>query len=333
VQRARLLALLALPLAACTESTADEVGAKAQALSAPLTARLTAVRQIATGAALEPKLSPDGAFVAFTGPKLRGLKVAPASGGPATTLTEEPAAGFQFAWSPDGESLAFATREEDGSSVLKTVSRQGGEPRALHRAAAGSARPLPRFSDSGELFFVDGTRLRSLSRGPLAPELPSPRLSGFSRKLDALVLAGDQGIWLADADGANARALLPGREFFAFTLSPDGATMLARELTADGGNLWSVDLASGKRVLLEGFDRGCILPSGTVIAEKLQGDILQLTHAELWAMRPDGSSAARIEGVPGEVPFRVDCGTRTETIAFAENSTDSVFVAGVEVLP
>ena len=327
---ARLTLLPALLLAACTESS-EQTETRAQALSPAPVARLVNVREIARGDALEPRLSPDGRFVAFTAAKYEGIRVASVEGGPVSTLTTEAGAGFRFAWSPDSARIAYATRELDGASLLRVVAREGGQPRTVHRAEAGAPLPLPRFDERGELLFVDGARLRAEGRGPATESLPSPRLSGHSRKLNALVLAGDKGIFLAEPDGAHARALLPGREFFEFALSPGGESMLARELTAGGGNLWAVDLESGKRTLLPGFDRGCILPSGRIVAERLEGDGLQLTRGELWLLEARGDESLRLEGAGVAVPYRVDCALGSERIAFGDDATDSVLVADLEV--
>ena len=50
-------------------------------------------------------------------------------------------------------------------------------------------------------------------------------------------------------------------------------------------------------------------------------------------MRPDGSSAVRLEGEPGAIHYRVDCAQSLERIAVGDSASNSVFVADVEVSP
>ena len=325
----RFLPLL-LAFACCTRG-ADDLGSTARPLSRPLAARLANLHEVAHGGSLEPRLSPDGQWVGFTGHHYRGIRVAPAAGGEAVLLTDEPAAGLRFAWSKDASRIAYVTRDEDGSSWLRQVARNGGEVETVHHAAAQVAYPFPRFDESDELVFIDADRLRIHGREqPITEALPAPRQAMLTRAGELLV-AGDRGIWLARADGSDARALFEGKEFFEFAASPDGSVVLARELKDVGANLWLLDRASGRHTLLDGFDRGCVLPSGLVVVERLESDGLQFTRGELWLMRADGSGAVKLEGAKGAIHYRVDCAQGMERIAVGDDATDSVFVADVEV--
>jgi Tol biopolymer transport system component len=325
----RRICVLILALVACSRAP-DEVASSANALSRPLSARLASLREVAHGGAMAPQLSPDGQRVAFTGLRYQGIRVAPAAGGEAITLTDEPAAGLRFAWSPDSSRIAYVTREPDSSSFLRVIPSAGGATRTIHHASAQAPYPLARF-EGDSLLFLDGDRLRADGRDQaLTGALPSPRL--FARTGSGeLLVGGDRGIFVTDATGAKPRALFEGKAFFDFVASPDGATVLARELRDGGGNLWSLDRPSGRVSLLAGFDRGCVLPSGLVVAERIEGDGLRLTRGEVWLMRPDGSGAVKLEGAPGAIHHRVDCAAGADRIAMGEDATDAIFVADVEV--
>ncbi len=323
--------LFLLLLAACAR-TPDELATQTNPLSRTFKARLTNVHKVTSGDALEPQLSPDGKWVAFTGPQLRGIRVAQLDGGSIRVLTDEPGAGFRFAWSPDGSSIAYFTRETDGASRLMLVRRTGGSPELVHQTAPSAPLPLPRFTEEGELLYLDGPVLRSAGRvEPVSAALPGARVTAHSARTGELLFAGDLGVFAASQDGTEPRPLFEGRQFFDLSLSPDGATLLVRELRQDPG-LWAVDLPSGRRTFLEGLDRGCVLPSGLLVTEKLEGDGLAFTGAELHASRADGSNEVRLADVPGTVPYRVHCAQKAERIAFGEAATNSVFVADVEVL-
>jgi hypothetical protein len=326
----RRLLFLAVLMLGCSRAP-DELGSSARDLSAPLRARLTGLHAIVRGGALEPRLSPDGQWVGFSGHRYQGLRVASASGGEVLSLTDEPAAGLHFAWSPDASRLAFVTREEDNSSFLKVVARTGGASRTLFHAGPEQPYPFAQFTEAGELVYLAGDRLRAADRDlALTSQLPSPRLATLTRTGE-LFVAGDRGIFFARADGSELTAAFEGKSFFELAASPDASIVLARELRPDGPGLWSLDRKTGARVLLEGFDRGCMLPSGLVVAERLEGDGLRWTRGELYAMRADGSGATRLEGAPGAIHYRVDCAQKMERIAVGDAASDSVFVADVEV--
>ena len=291
----------------------------------PLRARLEALREVGDGQpALEPRFSPDGSRLAFTGLRYQGLRVAPVDGGPTLTLSDEPAAGLKPAWSPDGKEIAHLALEADGSTVLEVRSTSGGEARQVHRAGSDEPRPFPHYVD-GALAFLSRGQLRTATRALFEP-LPDALLVAPAN--GSLLVAGETGVRLAN------QTLLEGRRIFDLAPGPDGRRALVRELPPDGGGaLWSVDLATGQAVHLAGYDRGCLLPSGRIVAERLAGDGLQLTGGELWLMEADGSRAAKIEGIPVQVPYRVDCSPRGSLIAFGDDATDRVFVGRLEVAP
>ena len=322
-----LLVLLVGAALSCSQVDPLPLGESGGALrQAPLGARLADVREVGDGRpALEPRFSPDGSRVALTGLRYRGLRIAPVDGGPATPLSDEPAAGLRPTWSPDGRQIAYTTLEADGSSVLRVRSVSGGEAIEVHRAGRDEPRPFPHFVD-GTLAFLSGDKLRTA--GAAAP------LSGpLSEALLVAPMKG--GLLVAGASGLRygARTLLDGRRIFDLAPGPGGRTALARELTDGGGALWSIDQATGQAVHLEGYDRGCILPSGRIVAERLEGDGLLLTSGELWLIEADGSRAARIEGVPVRVPYRVACAPQGSLVAFGDDATDRAFVARLEVAP
>lgn len=95
------------------------------------------------GQMARPALSPDGAWVAFTG-RDEGhpeVYVMSSSGGPARRLTYLGATTNVVGWTPDGEAVIFASDAGQPFSrfvCLYTVARQGGEPQRLPTGPAMS---------------------------------------------------------------------------------------------------------------------------------------------------------------------------------------------------
>ena len=68
-----------------------------------------------------PRWSPEGTRVAFTGASYRGIWVADADGSGAKSVTDDPAAGFGFTWSPDASSLLARVARYEGLRRLDAV--------------------------------------------------------------------------------------------------------------------------------------------------------------------------------------------------------------------
>ena len=101
-----------------------------------------------------PALSPDGKTIVFT---YKGdLYKVPAAGGTATQLTQHEAHDFMPVWSPDGNTLAFAS-DRYGNFDVYTVNVNGGEPKRLTQHSA-SEYPYS-FSPDGKTVYFGGARM------------------------------------------------------------------------------------------------------------------------------------------------------------------------------
>jgi hypothetical protein len=331
----RFAPLLLLLFAACARAPEETPAAsRAQPLALMPKARLASVHQVATEG-LSPTVSPDGQWVLFSGPRLQGLTLVAAAGGPARRITDEPGVGYKPAFSPDSKQIAYATREEDGSRQLRVIAREGGSPETVWKVGPGAAAPFPYFSPRGELLFVDGgERIRSRAAGKALTEaIPAPRFVVRAGP-DGLLLGGDVGVYTTGPAGEKPRILLQGRQYFDPVVSPDGTLALVRELGEGGSDLWALESASGRSWRLGHFERGCVLPkSGLVIAELNEDDGLMITRSELWAMGTDGSNAIKLSVPEAAMPHRVSCAQQIDRIAFTDEASGSLWVADVEVAP
>lgn len=106
-------------------------------------------RKVATGH--NPKVAPNGLAVAYLheGPKFaQELKVAPATGGPGTTLMSNFREAFYLAWSPDSKTLAALRGPELGKRKLVLID-----------VATGTQSVIAQGFFSGYSFSPDGKKI------------------------------------------------------------------------------------------------------------------------------------------------------------------------------
>jgi Tol biopolymer transport system component/DNA-binding winged helix-turn-helix (wHTH) protein len=136
-----------------------------------------------SGLDMHPALSPQGDAIAFVSDRTGAFEIHIRSlggGSSETPLTSDGGQNVQPVWSPDGRSIAYHSLSHGGIWV---IAARGGPPRQITTVGA---RPA---------WSPDGRRIayQSDEHGDVAP-------NGYSAQ------AGST-IWVADADGANARAV------------------------------------------------------------------------------------------------------------------------------
>jgi dipeptidyl aminopeptidase/acylaminoacyl peptidase len=205
-----------------------------------------------SGADNDPKWSPDGTRVGFLSDRdgKTALFVIDVRGGEAEKITKEAGAVSTFAWSPDGKSIAFVASDaksnerEDFHVVGESTSHRhlylaelGGETRQLTRGdssvlsidwhPSGKRIAFERANSIGlddyyasDLYSVDLDGKVAPLFVAVGPE-HRPRYSPDGTKLaftsggGVRDWLGEQGLWVADADGSNPRLVSKdyGRSF------------------------------------------------------------------------------------------------------------------------
>ncbi len=247
-------------------------------LTAPITAAMCAAGRVVA----EPRLSPDGAVVAFVTATAEGasLVVLPVDGGPERVVTAGPAptrvhqwGGGAYCWSLDGARLIYASGLE-----LWSVAVDGGPPTLVVHSDAG---PLgsPVVSPAGDwvAYVADGGAVRV---APIDPAAGSSWLvsSGTTQVVDPTWGEGgrvvlwhewddttmpwdDSRIMAAPADGGAPPTVVaggPGVSVAQPRCSPDGS-LVAFLSDANGWlNLWvgAVDGSWQRPVLAEAHEHG-----------------------------------------------------------------------------
>jgi eukaryotic-like serine/threonine-protein kinase len=209
-----------------------------------------------------PSLSPDGELVSYASDRhgTFDILVQQASAGRPLRVTDDPGDEIDPAFSPDGQTLAFAT----GDGRVRIVPTLGGTPRTL--ASGGAATPV--WSPQGErVAFRQGRAVYAVDRqGGVPVRLTSPESPP----------ALGRPAWSPDGRFLVFASLRDGRRAMARVASEGGlAEFIGDERRALGSPVWSAD--------------GNWLIGGTVGRRELFGH-------EVWAVPV--ARSGRLEGEP-----------------------------------
>jgi dipeptidyl aminopeptidase/acylaminoacyl peptidase len=189
-------------------------------------------------------LSPDARWVAYTvvlprdsveerGGAHSELYMVPVAGGQPRAVVERPQAAGSPQWSPDGATLAFATRLADHPArQVYVVPAAGGEPRRL-TAAPGGVLAFQLSPDGRQIAYT------------MAVQEPPASAVGRDR-LNDVIVASEQGryvrLWVQPLEGGAARVVTPDTlNVVDFVWSPDSrgfALQATRELGADADQMF-----------------------------------------------------------------------------------------------
>jgi Tol biopolymer transport system component/DNA-binding winged helix-turn-helix (wHTH) protein len=186
-----------------------------------------------SGLDMHPAISPQGDAIAFVSDRSGAFEiyVRALSGGSADVpLTGDGQQNLQPAWSPDGRLIAFHANRRGGVWVMPS---RGGTPKQISQFGA-----RPAWSPDGARIAFQTDEL-----GDIAP-------NGFSAQVGST-------IWIADADGRNARQLTsatspagghaspawsPDGRFIAFTVFDSGSDNGVWIASLESGATWPLDL-------------------------------------------------------------------------------------------
>ena len=291
--------------------------------SAQLRAEGPAVRLFADdAAAVQPVWSPDGSHVAFTRDGYVGLWIVDSDGRDVRQLSDEPAAGFGFSWSPDGRAIVARVARLDGvrrTDAIKQFELAGEEETLIDYAASTPSLPV----------WLDAYRVGVVRAGELDVRATSeaPRLAALTG--DAVVGAGPEGIRIADLESGGLRDIQPLGEgaLLNAVVSPDGQRVA---FEAMGGGLHVMNRDGSNRIELGAGHRPAWSPDGRwVVFMTVEDDGHVFTAADLVAARTDGSARVELTTTPDRLEMNPSWSPDGRTIAFDDATDGALYLLPV----
>jgi len=237
------------------------------------------------GADFDVDVAPDAKWVVFSSTRHTAhpdLYLKTVDGRAVTQLTSDPAADVQPCFSPDGQSVAFAS-DRSGNWDLWIIGLQGGQCRQITRSPMHEVHPS---------FAPDGKRLAYCAFNPKADQWE---------------------LWMLQLDQPGSKKMI-GIGLFP-EWSPVADSIVYQKARQRGGrwfSIWRVDLEMGEPKfpveLAASADMAFIQPSwsadgqwityGTAVlgtdAEAPHAPVPVLSHGDVWIMRAAGTSPLQL---------------------------------------
>ena len=268
------------------------------------------VRLVEDGAqAVSPAWSPDGRLVAFTQPGYAGLWTVEASGDGVRQVTDAPAAGFGFTWSPDGSALLARPARTDGPRRQHAVVVYGLDGGAQELTDWRARMPaLPRWAGPAHVALPVGDDVEVLALGDAArAATPEPV---------AFAAAGGLAVAEPAAGAVRQLGLFEDAALLNVTPSPDGQRVAFEVM---GGNLYTARLDGTGLADLGPGHRPTWSPDGRWVAFMVtEDDGETFTAADLWAARADGSARVALTQTPDRLEMNPSWSPDGGRIAYDE---------------
>ncbi len=246
-------------------------------------------------ALMRPVWSPDGALIAASGPSYQGIWIMDRRGQNLRQINDEPAAGFGFEWSPDGQAIVARVARFEGArrlNAVKIIYLKQQETRQLTEYRPRMAA-LPHWAPAGDRVFLYEQGALEITDAGLAPDAASK-----SSENAQVFFAQGQTIGTARMDDVQAQTIraFENGEVLNLVVSPDRSKVAFEIL---GGNMYVIDRDGSNLLDLgKGYRPQWSPDSRWVVCMKTRDDGYQFTEADLWAVRASDGLPVQLTDTP-----------------------------------
>lgn len=272
----------------------------------------------------QPVWSPDGRWIAVTGPRYNGIYLVRPDGSEFKKLTEDAAVGFRMSWSPDGRFLlgrAARWERRRRYNAIKVYEIATG--RAVQLSTERTFMPaIPVWAGSPDrvLLLADGE--------PEVFEVPGGAARRAPSASRPLAVQSRDGIAVVSPEGRLVNVVKPvaGR-YLHVAPSPDGERV-AFELI--GGQLYVCTLQGTDLVHLGRGERPEWTPDGQwLVFMVTEDDGHRMLGSDIWTVRVDGSQRTNLTATEALLEMNPTVSPDGTAIAYDEETTGGVYVARI----
>lgn len=321
-----------------TTSTMALLAAGGLASSMALTGSAWAAEPVqvaAKGQFIAPQWSPDGKHLAMTGPGYKGIYVVQTDGQNLRQISDEPGAGYRFAWSPDGKRIAFKSKLEQDGKITKSVKIAAVDGSGNKTVAQGPADlGVPVWLDKSTIQFSDGQNLATAGLdGKVAPTKAASKANVLSvGKCNVTVVAdateNDRVVVIA-ADGSKKYLTSPtdGR-YFDVRVSPDGTQVLVHKLD---GHIYLFDLSGiGRNDLGEGHGATWSPDGKQILCNTAKDDGHDITEADIVVIDARSGARRTVTQTQDRLEMHAAWSPDGKQIAYGDGKSMAIFVQTLE---